>query len=336
GLKRDRVVAFSNPPTGRLGIVHFCLQKTPPPLSQIPQPGGWGSFILAYKRRRRDSLKSPNREVGDRSFLPTKDADATLSNPPTGRLGIVHSCLQKTPTRLSQIPQPGGWGSFILAYKRRRRDSLKSPNREVGDRSFLPTKDADATLSNPPTGRLGIVHSCLQKTPTRLSQIPQPGGWGSFILAYKRRRRDSLKSPNREVGDRSFLPTKDADATLSNPPTGRLGIVHSCLQKAPPRLSQIPQPGGWGSFIPAYKRRRRDSLKSPNREVGDRSFLPTKGAAATLSNPPTGRLGIVHSCLQKTPTRLSQIPQPGGWGSFIPAYKRRRRDSLKSPNREVG
>src|SRR6185369_5989616 len=48
-------------------------------------------------------------------------------------------------------------------------------------------RDSAATLSNPPTGRLGIVHSGLQR---------------------------------------------DSAATLSNPPTGRLGIVHSSLHRA--------------------------------------------------------------------------------------------------------
>src|SRR6185369_12436362 len=149
-----------------------------------------------------------------------------------------------------------------------------------------------------------------------------------------------------------------------NPPTGRLGIVHSCLQQRPPPVpSQIPQPGGWGLFIPAYNEAARGSLsnpptgrlgmihsslhrgrprfplKSPNRKVGDCSFLPTTEAArGSLSNPPTGRLGIVHSCLQQRPPAVpSQIPQPGGWGLFIPAYNRGRpRFPLKSPNREVG
>src|SRR6185369_992650 len=65
-----------------------------------------------------------------------------------------------------------------------------------------------AKLPNPPTGRLGIVHSCL-----------------------KRRRSQAPKSPNRQVGDRSFLP-----------------------KEAPQPSSQIPQPEGWGSFIPAYKK----------------------------------------------------------------------------------
>jgi hypothetical protein len=132
-------------------------------------------------------LKSPNREVGDRSFQPTRETRA----------------------RLSQIPQPGDWGSFIPAYKR----------------------DAGKTFPNPPTGRLGIVHSGLQE----------------------RRGQDFPKSPNREVGDRSFQPTRETRA----------------------RLSQIPQPGGWGLFIPAYKR----------------------DAGKTFPNPPTGRLGIVHSSL---------------------------------------
>src|SRR6185369_12436363 len=136
------------------------------------------------------------------------------------------------------------------------------------------------------------------------------------------------KSPNRKVGDCSFLPTTEAaPGSLSNPPTGRLGIVHSCLQRGRPRFplkspnrkvgddsfqptqrppavpSQIPQPEGWGLFIPAYNRgRSRFPLKSPNREVGDCSFLPTTEAACgSLSNPPTGRLGIVHSCLQQRP-----------------------------------
>jgi hypothetical protein len=206
----------------------------------------------------RDTLKSPNREVGDRSFQPTREP----------------------PSRLSQIPQPGGWGSFIPAYKRtafatlsnppigrlgivhsslqenRLRDSLKSPNREVGDRSFQPTREPSS----------------------RLSQIPQPEGWGSFIPAYKR----------------------TVFATLSNPPTGRLGIVHSSLQENRLRDSLNPPTGRLGIVHSSLQENRlRDSLKSPNRKVGDRSFQPTREPSS----------------------RLSQIPQPEGWGSFIPAYK---------------
>src|SRR5262245_3782858 len=82
-------------------------------------------------------------------------------------------------------------------------------------------------------------------------------------------------------------------------------------------ILQIPQPAGWGSFTPAYKRSpRRDLSKYPNRQVGDLSPQPTKGAQyGTLVNTPTGRLGIFHASLQKEPTR---------------------RHVSKSPNRQVG
>ncbi len=83
-------------------------------------------------------LKSPNREVGDRSFQPTENA-------PTDDV--------------FKIPQPGGWGFFILAYKRTRRPTKFSitPNWEVGDCSFQPTENAptDDVFNN-----------------------PQPAGWG--------------------------------------------------------------------------------------------------------------------------------------------------------------
>jgi hypothetical protein len=82
-----------------------------------------------------------------------------------------------------------------------------------------------------------------------------------------------------------------------NPPTGRLGIVHSSLQRRRERGSRIPQPAGWGLFIPAYKGEAIEASKSPNRQVG-----------------------IVHSCLQRRGERGSRIPQPAGWGLFIPAY----------------
>src|SRR6185369_3495636 len=92
------------------------------------------------------------------------------------------------------------------------------------------------------------------------------------------------KSPNREVGDRSFQPTKGAPTQFPNPPTGRLGIVHSSLQRRRDRGSQIPQPEGWGLFIPAYK--------------------GTSAAAPLITQP--ARLGIVHSG-QCDPNYISEI-----------------------------
>src|SRR6185369_4825223 len=143
-------------------------------------------------------------------------------------------------------------------------------------------------------------------------------------------------------GDRSFQPnTRATPRSSSNPPTGRLGIVHSNLHRGR-RLDplQIPQPEGWVSFIPTYTAGDASILfKSSNREVGYRSFQPTPRATPrSSSNPPTGRLGIVHSNLHRG-RRLDplQIPQPGGWGSFIPAYTAGDASTLfKSPNREVG
>src|SRR6185503_643233 len=124
-----------NPPTGRLGILHFSLQGATA-IAQIPQPGVWGSFTSAYKERLR-SPKSPNREFGDLSLQPTR-SDCDRPNPPTGRLGIFHFSLQGA-TAIAQITQPAGWGSFTSAYKERLR-SPKSPNREVGDPSLQPTR----------------------------------------------------------------------------------------------------------------------------------------------------------------------------------------------------
>ena len=40
----------ANPPTGRLGILHFGIQKWRAS-SAIPQPEGWGSFTSAYIER---------------------------------------------------------------------------------------------------------------------------------------------------------------------------------------------------------------------------------------------------------------------------------------------
>src|SRR6185503_2083444 len=59
-----------NPPTGRLGILHFSLQ---------------GASRVAPE--------SPNRQVGDLSLQPTR-SDCDRPNPPTGRLGILHFSLQ--------------------------------------------------------------------------------------------------------------------------------------------------------------------------------------------------------------------------------------------------
>src|SRR6185369_11788532 len=103
-----------------------------------------------------------------------------------------------------------------------------SPNREVGDRSFRPATD-------------GLLRGL---------RIPQPGGWGSFIPAYNGR-----LAPG-----------------APNPPTGRLGIVHSCLQRT---------------------------------------------ACSGAPNPPTRRLGIVHSCLQRTACSGAPNPPTGRLGSFI-------------------
>jgi hypothetical protein len=186
--KKTRRETSSNPPTGRLGIVHYSLQRrrnARPP--QIPQPAGWGLFILAYKEdAMRDLLKSPNRQVGDCSLQPTKKTRReTSSNPPTGRLGIVHSGLQRRrDARAPQIPQPAGWGLFILAYKKTRRE----------------------TSPNPPTGRLGIVHSGLQEDATRnlLKSPNREVRDCSFWPTKKARTRNLLKFPNRQVGDCSF------------------------------------------------------------------------------------------------------------------------------------
>jgi hypothetical protein len=54
--------------------------------------------------------------------------------------------------------------------------------REVGDRSFQPTTEMRPGLPNPPTGRLGIVHSCLQARCGRGSPIPQPAEDGKKII----------------------------------------------------------------------------------------------------------------------------------------------------------
>jgi hypothetical protein len=179
--------------------------------------------------------------------------------------GISHRILEP-PLR----PQPTGGGSFIPAYK----------------------KGGSATSSNPPTGRLGIVHSSLQESGSATLPNPPTGRLGI------------VHSSLQESGS----------ATSSNPPTGRLGIVHSSLQrKLHRRRSRIPQPAGWGSFIPAYKK------------------------VATSSNPPTGRLGIVHSSLQES--CIGDAPESPnrqvGDRSFQPTRKWIG-DDLESPNRQVG
>jgi hypothetical protein len=47
-------------------------------------------------------------------------------------------------------------------------------------------------------------------------------------------------------------------------------------------IFKIPQPGGWGSFIPAYEGDADETPESPNRQVGDRSFQPTADRQARL------------------------------------------------------
>src|SRR6185369_14354977 len=138
-----------------------------------------GKTFPGYKRKtRRPRPESPNRE-GWGSFIPADNGQSQ---------------------RGSRIPQPGGWGSFIPAYN--------------GQAARLP---------NPPTGRLGIVHSSLQRTS-----------------------REAPESPNREVGDRSFQPTTDKASEAPESPNRRLGIVHSSLQRTS-----------------------REAPESPNRKVGD-------------------------------------------------------------------
>src|SRR6185369_17202799 len=186
-LRRRRRPKLSNPPTGRLGIVHSSLRRRRRLKLSNPPTGRLGIVHSSLRRRRRPKLSNPpTGRLGIVHSSLRRRRRPKLPNPPTGRLGIVHSNLQRS------LPSP----------------CLKSPNREVGDRSFQPTKIAAITVS----------------------QIPQPGGWGSFIPAYKDR----------------------CHHRVSNPPTGRLGIVHSSLQRS------LPSP----------------CLKSPNREVGDRSFQP--------------------------------------------------------------
>ena len=46
-LVRDCVESGKNPPTGRLGCIHFGLLETGRQLPEIPQPEGWGFFTLA-------------------------------------------------------------------------------------------------------------------------------------------------------------------------------------------------------------------------------------------------------------------------------------------------
>jgi hypothetical protein len=69
----------------------------------------------------------------------------------------------------------------------------------------------------------------------------------------------------------SFIVHFDHRVTESQ--TGRLGIVRFSLHS---RLSQIPQPEGWGSFIPAYKGGSSESPESLNLPVGG-----SKSVAAT-------------------------------------------------------
>src|SRR5689334_9737229 len=50
------------------------------------------------------------------------------------------------------------------------------------------------------------------------------------------------------------------------------------------------------------------------------AYISCRIFAVAWWNPPAGKLGIVHFSLLDAPTRASLIPQPGGWGSLIPAY----------------
>src|SRR6185369_3939057 len=65
-----------------------------------------------------------------------------------------------------------------------------------------------------------------------------------------------------------------------------------------PSALRIPQPEGWGLFIPAYTRGGPSDLRIPQPE-GWGLFIPayTRGGPSAL-----------------------RIPQPEGWGLFIPAY----------------
>src|SRR5882724_4545234 len=124
--------------------------------------------------------------------------------------------------------------------------------------------------------------------------IPQPAGWGSFTPAYRATAADCLpQSPNRQVGDPSLQPTAPQQRTVSrNPPTGRLGILHSSLPRHSSGLSpEIPQPEGWGSFTPAYRQAFGASPAIPNRQVGDLSLQPTGRHSARLPQSPNRQVG---------------------------------------------
>jgi hypothetical protein len=52
-------------------------------------------------------------------------------------------------------------------------------------------------------------------------------------------------------------------------------------------------------------------------------------------NPPTGRLGCFHFGLLETGRQLPAIPQPEGWGYFIPAYNAGKKRVANGPRRFV-
>ena len=82
-------------------------------------------------------------------------------------------------------------------------------------------------------------------------------------------------------------------------PAGRLGIVHSSLQTKSARHSRIPQPGGWGSFIPAY--------------VIQLTFLKPNRSGLRLSREPGLPIGGFEVCGPPAVGR-NERPQPAGWG----------------------
>src|ERR1044071_1212985 len=87
--------------------------------------------------------------------------------------------------------------------------------------------------------------------------------------------------------------------------------------------SQIPQPPGWGLFIPTYiTMPTRNSLKSPNLPIGDCSFLPTSQCwPRLLPKSPNRQVGDC-SFLPTSRCRHETVlnPQPAGWELFISAY----------------
>jgi hypothetical protein len=170
------------------------------------------------------------------------------------------------------MPFRGTWerrhSCLLILRQSRAGTDVRAPREKIFHASLQADNQRVSAIPQP--GRLGIFHANLQsRRPTRLCGIPQPARWGIFHSCLQKRTADPpAESPNRQVGDLSLLPTE----TDGRPSCG------------------IPQPAGWGSF--------HASLQS--------------GQFRRFRNPPTGRLGIFHSCVPgNRAMRLLKVKEAG-------------------------